>query len=124
MPDNGKLNKVLIELYVTHDVQNSPYPPHFAKWGTGLKFFFNSTLDHPELMRHTQPVREPRKIPIVLSPEEVARLIGCAGNLKNQTALSIAYGAGLRASEVVALKVSDIDNQRVTLRIEQGKVSR
>jgi len=91
---------------------------------TGLKFFFDSTLDQPELMRHTQPVREPRKIPIVLSPEEVARLIACAGNLKNQTALSIAYGAGLRASEVVALKVGDIDSQRMTLRIEQGKGSK
>jgi len=91
---------------------------------TGLTFFFKSTLDHPELMRHMHPVREPRKIPIVLSPEEVARLIGCAGSLKNQTALSVAYGAGLRVSEVVALKVSDIDSQRMTLRIEQGKGSK
>jgi integrase/recombinase XerD len=91
---------------------------------TGLTFFFKSTLDHPELMRHMHPVREPRKIPIVLSPEEVARLIGCAGSLKNQTALSVAYGAGLRVSEVAALKVSDIDSQRMTLRIEQGKGSK
>ena len=91
---------------------------------TGLTFFFKSTLDHPELMRHMHPVREPRKIPIVLSQEEVARLIGCAGSLKNQTALSVAYGAGLRVSEVVALKVSDIDSQRMTLRIEQGKGSK
>ena len=90
----------------------------------GLKFFFASTLDQPELTRHMHPVREPRKIPIILSPEEVARLIGCAGNLKNQTALSVAYGAGLRVSEVVALKVSDIDSQRMTLRIEQGKGSK
>jgi site-specific recombinase XerD len=51
----------------------------------------------------------------------VARLIIAAGNLKHQTALSVAYGAGLRASEVVALKVGDIDSQRMTLRIEQGK---
>ena len=91
---------------------------------TGLKFFFASTLDQPELTRHMHPVREPRKIPIVLSPDEVARLIGCAGSLKNQTALSVAYGAGLRVSEVVALKVSDIDSGRMTLRIEQGKGSK
>ena len=70
---------------------------------TGLKFFFASTLDPPELTRHMHPVHKPRKIPIVLSQEEIARLIGCAGNLKNQTALSVAYGAGLRVSEVVAL---------------------
>ena len=91
---------------------------------TGLKFFFDSTLDRPELMRHMHPVHTPRKIPVVLSPEEVARLIGAAGSLRNQTALSVAYGAGLRVSEVVALKVSDIDSQRMALRIEQGKGSK
>jgi hypothetical protein len=68
-----------------------------------------------------QPVRVPRTLPVVLSREEVARLIAAAENLKHQTALSVAYGAGLRASEVVALKVADIDSQRMTLRIEQGK---
>ncbi|MGC2459304.1 MAG: tyrosine-type recombinase/integrase [Gallionellaceae bacterium] len=67
------------------------------------------------------PVPVPRKIPLVLSRREVARLIGAAGNLKNQAALSVAYGAGLRVSEVVALKVGDIDSQRMALRIEQGK---
>jgi site-specific recombinase XerD len=91
---------------------------------TGLKFFFTNTLDQPELVRHMQTVHEPRKIPIVLSPEEVARLISCAGSLKYQTALSVAYGAGLRVSEVAALKVSDIDSERMTLRIEQGKGSK
>ena len=88
---------------------------------TGLKFFFEVTLDHGELMYKMQPVRVPRTLPVVLSREEVARLIAGAGNLKHQTALSVAYGAGLRASEVVALKVGDIDSERMTLRIEQGK---
>jgi len=69
-------------------------------------------------------VRVPHKLPVVLSREEAARLIAAAGNLKHQTALSVAYGAGLRASEVVALKVTDIDSQRMTLRIEQGKRSK
>jgi integrase/recombinase XerD len=91
---------------------------------TGLKFFFESTLDRAELMRFMQTVHVPHKIPVVLSRDEVARLIGAAGNLKNQTALSIAYGAGLRVSEVAALKVGDIDSQRMTLRIEQGKGSK
>ena len=68
-----------------------------------------------------QPVRVPHTLPVVLSRDEVARLIAAARNLKHQTALSVAYGAGLRASEVVALKVGDIDSQRMTLRIEQGK---
>ena len=72
-------------------------------------------------MARMRPVRVPRTLPVVLSPEEVSRLIAAAGNLKHQTALSVAYGAGLRASEVVALKVGDVDSQRMTLRIEQGK---
>ena len=63
----------------------------------------------------------PRTLPVVLSREEVSRLIAAAWNLKHQTALSVAYGAGLRASEVISLKVGDVDSQRMTLRVEQGK---
>jgi len=88
---------------------------------TGLKFFCEVTLGQPELMAKMQPVRVPHTLPVVLSREEVARLIAATSNLKHQTALSVAYGAGLRASEVIALKVGDIDSQRMTLRIEQGK---
>ncbi|TCG00008.1 integrase, partial [Paraburkholderia steynii] len=69
------------------------------------------------LLEHEKQ-REPQ---VVLSPDEVGRLIAATGNLKHQTALSVAYGAGLRASEVVMLKVGDVDGQRMTLRIEQGK---
>lgn len=68
---------------------------------TGLKFFFETTIEHPQLMVKMHPVPVPREIPLVLSYGEAARLIGAAGNLKNQTALSVAYGTGLRVSEVV-----------------------
>lgn len=88
---------------------------------TGLKFFFDVTLDRSELMAKMQPVRVPRTLPVILSREEVARLIAAARNLKHQTALSVAYGAGLRASEVIGLKVGDVDGQRMTLRVERGK---
>jgi site-specific recombinase XerD len=88
---------------------------------TGLKFFFEVTLGQAELMAKMQPVYVPRTLPVVLSREEVARLIAATRNLKHQAALSVAYGAGLRASEVIALKVSDIDSERMTLRVEQGK---
>ena len=88
---------------------------------TGLKFFFDVTLDRAELMAKMKPVFVPRTLPVVLSREEVSALIAAASNLKHQTALSVAYGAGLRASEVVALKVGDIDSTRMTLRIQQGK---
>ena len=91
---------------------------------TGLKFFFETTLDRAQLIGKMQPVHVPQRLPVILRRDEVARLIAAAGNLKHQTALSVAYGAGLRASEVVALKVSDIDSQRMTLRIEQGKGSK
>ena len=88
---------------------------------TGLKFFCEATLRRPELMADMHPVREPRTLPVVLSRDEVARLLAAASNLKHRTALCVAYGAGLRASEVIALKVGDVDSQRMTLRVEQGK---
>jgi integrase/recombinase XerD len=88
---------------------------------TALRFFFGVTLDRAEAMAKMSSVREPRTLPVVLSREEVARLIDAAGKPKYQAALSVAYGAGLRAGEVVALKVGDIDSSRMALRVEQGK---
>jgi site-specific recombinase XerD len=110
--------------YQLHLVDHGTSPISINAAITGLKFFFEVTLDRSELIAKMRPVRVPRKLPVVLSPDEVARLIAAAGNLKHQTALSVAYGAGLRAGEVVALKVTDIDSQRMILRIEQGKGSK
>jgi site-specific recombinase XerD len=107
--------------YQLHLVDGGTSPVSLNAAITALKFFFTVTADQAELMTRMSPVRVPRTLPVVLSREEVARLIAAAENLKHQTALSVAYGAGLRASEVVALKVADIDSQRMTLRIEQGK---
>ena len=89
-----------------------------------LRFFFNVTLERPDLVRPLRTVTEPRKAPIVLSPEEVARLLEAAPSLKYKAALSVAYGAGLWVSEVANLKVSDIDSERMMLRVEQGKGQR
>ncbi len=88
---------------------------------TGLKFFYGTTLGTPKVMALMSPLREPERLPAVLSPEEVAEVLACAPNLKAQTALSVAYGAGLRASEVVRLKTTDIDSDRMLLRVDQGK---
>jgi integrase/recombinase XerD len=96
-------------------------PPTINAIVTVLRFFFKVTLDHPDITRHLVFVYEPRKLPRVLSPEEVLRLLEAAANPKHKAALSVAYGAGLRAMEVVALKVSDIDSKRMMLRVEQGK---
>ncbi|HZZ25998.1 MAG TPA: site-specific integrase [Roseiarcus sp.] len=89
-----------------------------------LRFFFIVTLERPDLVRPLRIVNKPRKAPVVLSQEEVARLLQAALSLKYKAALSVAYGAGLRVSEVANLKVSDIDSQRMTLRVEQGKGQR
>jgi integrase/recombinase XerD len=89
--------------------------------GSALRFLFDITLDRPDIVRHLPAAREPRKAPVILSPEEVARMLDAARGLKYKAALSVAYGAGLRVSEVVALKVSDIDSARMMIRIEEGK---
>lgn len=91
---------------------------------TALKFFFAVTLDRPEVMKRTRYVYEPRRIPEVLSVPEVTRLLESAGSLKYQAALGVSYGAGLRASEVVHLKVTDIDSERMLIRVERGKGQR
>ena len=86
-----------------------------------LRFFFRVTLKRPAIIEHTAFIHEPRKLPVVLSAEEVARLLDAAPGLKYKAALSVAYGAGLRAAEVVSLKVSDIDGKLKVIRVEQGK---
>ncbi len=88
---------------------------------SALRFFFGVTLGRGDAVVGMTTVREPRRLPVVLSPEEVARLLDAAPGLKYRAALSVAYGAGLRASEVVSLKLSDIDSERMVIRVEQGK---
>ena len=88
---------------------------------SALRFVFTTTLDRPDLARRLTVVRKVRRMPEVLSPEEVAALLEAAPNAKWKAALSAAYGAGLRVSEVVNLKVGDIDSERMMLRIERGK---
>jgi site-specific recombinase XerD len=107
------------------------YRLHLASSGTGvptinhsltaLRFLFMVTLRQPDVVIHVPFVREPRRLPVVLSPAEVARLLEAAPGLKYRAALSVAYGAGLRASEVVSLKIADIDSARMVIRVEQGK---
>jgi site-specific recombinase XerD len=104
-----------------HQTRTGVRPPSINGSVAALRFFFTVTLDRPEMARHLIFVREPQKMPAVLSPEEVARLLEAAPGPKYKAALSAAYAAGLRVSEVVALKVSDIDSGRLLLRIEQGK---
>lgn len=91
---------------------------------TGLKFFFETTLEQPALMAKMCHVYQPHPLPVILNLDEVSRLLNAAGSLKYQAALSVAYGAGLRASEVVHLRINDIDSERMVIRVEQGKGQR
>jgi integrase/recombinase XerD len=88
---------------------------------TGVAFLFRVTLRHPEIADQIEYIAEPQKIPVVLSPEEVRRLLDAAPSFKCRLLLSLAYGCGLRACEVVSLKVSDIDSAQMVIRIEQAK---
>jgi integrase/recombinase XerD len=88
---------------------------------SALRFLFTTTLDRPDLARRLTVVRQVRRLPQVLSPEEVALLLEAAKGPKHKAALATAYGAGLRVSEVVSLKISDVDSGRMMLRVEQGK---
>jgi len=107
------------------------YQLHLAASGVGaptlnqavstLRFFFRVTLKRHDIVEHTHFIHEPRKLPVVLNPEEVARLLDAAPGLKYKAALSVAYGAGLRATEVISLKISDIDSKQMIIRVEQGK---
>jgi site-specific recombinase XerD len=86
-----------------------------------LRFFYGVTLGQNELPERIPYAREPRKLPLVLSADEVVRFLEAASGLKSRTALTTAYAAGLRASEAARLKVSDIDSARMMIRIEEGK---
>ena len=89
---------------------------------SSVKFIYRITLEMPwreEDFPPRQPV--PRKAPTVLSPEEVARFLGAVPGIKNRTALTVCYGAGLRISEAVALKITNVDSQRMVLQVEHGK---
>ena len=94
-----------LRLFQLHQTQAGVRAPSINGSVAALRFFFTVTLDRPEMARHLTFVREPRKIPVILSLEEIARLLEAAPGPKYKAALSAAYGAGLRVSEVVALKV-------------------
>ncbi|MER9121489.1 site-specific integrase, partial [Mesorhizobium sp. M0954] len=91
---------------------------------SALRFFFTHTVDRPDLARKLVRLAHPRKLPVVLSRDEVARLLNATTCLKHQAALSVAYGSGLRVAEVSMLKVADVDSERMLLRVERGKGGR
>lgn len=118
-PDQASAEE--LRQYLVHLTDNGISPTSYNACLPALKFFFETTLDQPEVVRklRTQPI--PTRLPKVLSRDEIRRLLEATTSLKYKAAFSVAYGAGLRISEVVNLKVGDIDSQCMRLRVEQGK---
>lgn len=93
----------------------------FAQVVGGLRFLYGVTLDRPEMIPHIPYPRLKRRHPVVLSPEEVVRLLRAIGNLKHRTVAMVLYGAGLRISEALALELRDVDSARMVLTVRHGK---
>jgi integrase/recombinase XerD len=104
-------------------VDQGAQPPKLNSQATALRFLFTVTLGRPDLTHHLGRAQYPRKLPRILSPDDVLHLLEAAPGpgLKYKAALSLAYGAGLRCGEVVMLRVSDIDSERMLIRVEMGK---
>jgi integrase/recombinase XerD len=111
-----------LRAYQLH-MTNAVTPTTFNARIVALRFFFGITCGREDMKRHMQFRRQSRTLPVVLSVEEVSDLLMAAPGpgLKYRAALSISYGAGLRASEVCTLKIGDIDNDRMLIHVEQGK---
>jgi integrase/recombinase XerD len=112
-----------LRAYQLHMTTAGVTAPTFNARIVALRFFFGTTCGREDMKRYMQFRRQPQKLPVVLSVEEVSDLLMAAPGpgLKYRAALSISYGAGLRASEVCNLKIGDIDSYRMLIHIEQGK---
>src|SRR6202790_3780875 len=121
-PDTASFEDV--RRYQLHLTMSGVGVPTVNQTVSTLRFFFRITLKRHDILEHSHFIHEPRKLRVVLSPEEVARLLDAAPGLKYKAALSVAYGAGVRAAEVVSLTVGDIDSKRMVIRVEQGKGSK
>jgi site-specific recombinase XerD len=112
-----------LRAYQLHMTDTEVTPPTFNARIMALRFLFGTTCDREDMKRYMQFRTQPRRLPSVLSIEEVSEVLAAAPGpgLKYRAALSISYGAGLRASEVCNLKVSDIDSDRMLIHVDEGK---
>ena len=108
------------QLYLTNERKLAP--SSILQAIGALRFLYKVTLQKDWPWEQTIPTpKKPQTLPIVLSPEEVLQFLGCVPSLKHRTILMSCYAAGLRLSEAIRLKVTDIDSQRMVIRVEQGK---
>jgi integrase/recombinase XerD len=121
-PDRLDLEDV--RTFQVHLVASGISWPALNQTVCALRFLYGVTLGRPDLPERIAHAREPRKLPVVLSADEVVRFLEAVPGLKSRAALTTAYAAGLRASEVASLKVTNIDSGRMVIRVEQGKGGR
>jgi len=108
------------QVYLTHEKQLAPSSIIIAT--AALRFLYHVTLKRNwDLERVIPTPKQPRTLPVTLGPQEVRHLLSCVPRGKARTVLTICYAAGLRVSEAIALKPTDIDSQRMTMRVAQGK---
>ena len=110
-----------LRAYQLHQREKGVQPPTMNGTVAALRFFLTTTCNRPEMARHLRIVKQPRKLPVVLTDDEVVLLFEGARCPRDKTVLAVAYGSGLRLSEISNLKVSDIDSDRMVLHVEQGK---
>ncbi len=98
--------------------------PYYKQVLAGLRLFYRHVIRHGEVVEDVRCPRPEKRLPVVLSPGEVAQFFKAIPSLKHRTILMLAYGAGLRIGEAVRVRVSDIDRQRKVLRVRQGKMKK
>jgi integrase len=118
-PDRLGLTEV--RAYQVHLVSTGASWQAFNQTVCALRFFYGVTLSRPAMVERIPYARKRQLLPVVLSADEIARFLAAVPNLKHRMALTTAYAAGLRVSEVVRLKIVDIDSSRMLIRVDQGK---
>src|SRR2546421_3574990 len=118
-PDTARADE--IRLFQLHLTETGASICNRNRIMTGLRFLFRVTLRRLDLAVEIYHIRAPQKIPLVMSADETKRLLAVASSLKARVLLSLGYGCGLRAGEVVSLKVKHIDSAQKIIRIEQSK---
>lgn len=125
MKSPTEMGRTQIRDYLLHLVEKRKVSPStYNVYAASLKFLYGHTLGRPEEVAWIGQMRVPHRLPVLLSPEEVARLLEGLGSLKVQAIVLAAYGAGLRISEVCKLCVEDIDSKRMVIHVRSGKGDR
>jgi integrase/recombinase XerD len=116
----GPANLRAYQLYLTNEKKLAPSSILIAT--SALRFLYTVTMKRPWDVEEVLPMpKKPQKLPVILSPEEVRHFLSCVPRRKARTVLTVCYASGLRISEAIALKPTNIDSQRMVIRVTQGK---